>query len=932
MIRIIALLILFLPAIALATTPTISNVSGTVATGQTLTITGAFMQDEAKTGWDPFFVNNPNAWSFEGASPVADGYSAIGPNDGVYDTANKLIGSKSMKFTVAGQSTNLFDQHADYNAINPAGGDANEFWVRAYVRWNLVSGGWPSSHIKMIDIQGTNPQYYFQPDNSATGVLPSKFNATHDSTSHRFNNPSGQIQNNRWYGIEIHWKTNSTPYIYDVWIDGALAYSANPVAQGGMNLLLFGVINACCTASNFVLQHWFDGFAVATSRVYLSSTVEIANSANYAAATKRYQVPTFISNTSTQITADLTGLGAGPYYLFVTNNKQERSAAFQLTGGSDTEAPTTPGTPGLTVTSNTSIDVTWTASTDNTAVTHYELERCEGVSCSGFAQIATPASNSYSDTGLTPSTSYSYRARASDAAANLSSYSGTGTDVTTGASNSAPVLTEVKAAPTPTRWTLNDVTVGVADADGDPTYTLNCAGGCGCDPTVLSGAGNHIVNLSVAGDGTYGSCTITANDGQADSNTLALTSFDVDQTPAPVTLLTEGFNDTDMSGRGWYDNGGGNIVIDATDPQEGAGSYRCTFANAASVCTGGYRERHLFTASDAIYLTYYTKYSANWIGSGQNVHPHLILFLTDENGDFDGLAYSRLSLYAETNAGTVRIASTDGMNIDNNQIDVDLTEVTELRAVSGCNGEAINQGAVFDCFVIDTVPDPDVHNNGRFWDAPSPSFTTSCPGPTCQTDWKKIELYIRLNNVVGGIGQANGVMGVWVDGIQTAYVQTVIFRTGQHPDMKINQIIIAPFIGPPGSPVTDQSVYFDNLTLKSEIDNDTSVPVVTDAGPVENISRGQSAFSVFSVTNEPSTCRLGLTGAAWGSMTEMDGAGGTFHNINMAVAKAATGPLSVRPGRVYARSVICQDTAANEMSPIGVRMYVPPDTVGGFGP
>lgn len=923
MIRLIFLLLI--PLSAIAATPTISSITGTVSQGSIIVVNGTFLQDEAKVNWDPFFVNNPNAWSFEGSSPVADGYSAIGPNDGVYDQTVKIIGSKSIKFTVAGQSTNLFDQHTDYNAINPAGGDANDFWVRAYVRWNLVSGGWPSSHIKMIDIQGSLPQYYLQPDNSVSGALPSKLNATHDSTSHRFNIPSGQLQNNRWYGVEIHWKTNSTPYIYDVWIDGVQAYSANPVAQGGMNLLLFGVINACCTASNFQLQHWFDGLAVATSRIHLSTKVEIANSANYATATKVYQVPTAIQDTRVSVVTNLTGLGAGPYYLFVTNNKQERSNAFILGGSPDTQAPTTPGTPGLTVLSDTNIDVTWTASTDNVGVTHYELERCSGASCSSWAQIAVPATNSYSDSGLAPSTSYSYRVRAVDAANNKSAYSGTGTDTTDPLSNSNPGLSEVKAAPTPTRWTLNDVTIGVSDADSDPTFTLTCGGGCACNPTVLNGTGNHIVNLSVAGDGTYNACTIQANDGQDDSNVLALTTFVVDQTPAITTLLTEGFNDNDMLSRGWYDNGGGNIVVDATNPQEGAASYRCTFSSGASQCQGGYRERHLFTASDAIYLTYYTKHSGNWIGSGINVHPHLILFLTDENGAFDGLAYSRLTLYAEENNGKVRIASTDGMNIDNNQIDVDLTDVTELRAVSGCNGEAINQGATFDCFVIDAVPDPDVHNNGRFWDAPTASFTTSCPGPTCQTDWRKVELYVRLNNVVNGIGQANGVMGMWIDGVQTAYVSTVIFRTGQYPDMKINQIIIAPYIGPPGSPVEGQSVYFDNLVIKSEIDSDTTAPVVLSAGPQGNVVPGQSSFNIFSVTNEQGTCRIGLPGTAWGSMIEMDGTGSTFHNVALSVAKTATGTLSVRPGRIYDRSIICQDTAANEMSPINVRVYIPPE-------
>lgn len=65
------------------------------------------------------------------------------------------------------------------------------------------------------------------------------------------------------------------------------------------------------------------------------------------------------------------------------------------------------------------------ASTDNVGVTGYKVERCQSAGCSNFAQIATPTTTTYNDTGLTPSTSYSYRVRATDAAGNLSNYSGT---------------------------------------------------------------------------------------------------------------------------------------------------------------------------------------------------------------------------------------------------------------------------------------------------------------------------------------------------------------------------------------------------------------------------------------------------------------------------------------------------------------------------
>ncbi len=76
--------------------------------------------------------------------------------------------------------------------------------------------------------------------------------------------------------------------------------------------------------------------------------------------------------------------------------------------------------------------LTWTASTDNVGVTGYLIERCQGVACSGFAQITTVATTTYTDTGLLDNTTYRYRVRATDAAGNLSAYSSIATGVTPG--------------------------------------------------------------------------------------------------------------------------------------------------------------------------------------------------------------------------------------------------------------------------------------------------------------------------------------------------------------------------------------------------------------------------------------------------------------------------------------------------------------------
>jgi chitodextrinase len=147
----------------------------------------------------------------------------------------------------------------------------------------------------------------------------------------------------------------------------------------------------------------------------------------------------------------------------------------------DTQAPTAPGTPSTSGVTSTQITVTWSASTDNVGVTNYTLERCAGVGCVSYAPIATQSGLSFSDTGLTPSTSYSYRVQATDAAGNVSAYSGIATAVT-----DAPLDTQAPTAPgTPVTSGVSStqITVTWAAATDDvavSTYTVERCASIGC--------------------------------------------------------------------------------------------------------------------------------------------------------------------------------------------------------------------------------------------------------------------------------------------------------------------------------------------------------------------------------------------------------------------------------------------------------------------
>jgi chitodextrinase len=80
--------------------------------------------------------------------------------------------------------------------------------------------------------------------------------------------------------------------------------------------------------------------------------------------------------------------------------------------------------------STTQINLAWSASTSSLGIANYIVQRCQGVGCTSFAQIATPVGTGYVDTGVIPNTSYSYQVQAIDTAGNLSQFSNIATAIT----------------------------------------------------------------------------------------------------------------------------------------------------------------------------------------------------------------------------------------------------------------------------------------------------------------------------------------------------------------------------------------------------------------------------------------------------------------------------------------------------------------------
>ncbi|MDH5283479.1 MAG: hypothetical protein OEW80_06305 [Gemmatimonadota bacterium] len=275
-------------------------------------------------------------------------------------------------------------------------------------------------------------------------------------------------------------------------------------------------------------------------------------------------------------------------------------------------------------------------------------------------------------------------------------------------------------------------------------------------------------------------------------------------TPGGTLLFTETFEDASVGSRGWYDNT--NPVITTAEHYTGAGALQMAWKAGGTKPVQGGSLRHKITPTDRVYVRYYVKYSANYVGSGVNYHPHEFHVVTNEDGDYIGPSLTHLTTYIEQiyqNGGIPRLAITDAANIDSTRINVDLTNVTEQRAAAGCNGNT--DGYPTNCYRSGEW------YNEKGWKAAQPMFTTTAGSPGYKNAWHKVEAYFQLNTIAGGKGQTDGIAQYWFDGQLVIDKRNVLFRTGVHPTMQFNQFIIAPWIGV-GSPVA-QTMWVDDLVL-----------------------------------------------------------------------------------------------------------------------
>lgn len=178
-----------------------------------------------------------------------------------------------------------------------------------------------------------------------------------------------------WFGPEITWTITVTASLGS--LSGTVTNAATGSAVAGATVSLSGVGSTTTNSSGVYT------FTNVTAGSYpISATATSFNAAN-----------------------DTVTITAG----------QATTKNFSLTP-SDTVIPSTPTGLLATATGPTTVSLTWNASTDNVGVTGYDVRR------NGAVIGSTPAT-SYTDSGASPLTTYTYEVRAKDAVPNYSGWS-----------------------------------------------------------------------------------------------------------------------------------------------------------------------------------------------------------------------------------------------------------------------------------------------------------------------------------------------------------------------------------------------------------------------------------------------------------------------------------------------------------------------------
>lgn len=240
-------------------------------------------------------------------------------------------------------------------------------------------------------------------------------------------------------------------------------------------------------------------------------------------------------------------------------------------------------------------------------------------------------------------------------------------------------------------------------------------------------------------------------------------------------LFRESFDDSQLLKREWYD--GEKFAIVKKDAKAGDGCLEFHFAAKGTTPDGSHGARRLFEPSETIYLRCYLRLSKGWGWTGRNYHPHLIQFMTTENGRWHGPAASHLTVYIEGVNGKLRLAAQDIPNKD--------------------QPHGLTQGPLKGGY------------NGEMFDSKEVLFKDD--------QWHCVEALFQLNSLDTKNDQpkADGIVRGWFDGKQVIDRTDVVLRSTDFPKMKFNQLLVLPYFGP-GLLPHEQTLWLDEMAVGTQ--------------------------------------------------------------------------------------------------------------------
>ena len=230
--------------------------------------------------------------------------------------------------------------------------------------------------------------------------------------------------------------------LFDTGLTSATAYSYTVAAcdEAGNCSAQSTAVSTTTTPDNLVPSVPTSLIVTAASATQINLTWTASTDNVGVTAYKIYRGGTLLATLGNVTGYSDTGLSAGTTYSYTiaacdaaNNCSAQSTAASATTPALDTTPPTIPSSLAASAVSATQINLSWTSSTDNVGVMSYKVYR------GGTLLVTLGNVTSYSDTGLTSATPYTYTVAACDAAGNCSAQS-TAASATTQASPSGTVV------------------------------------------------------------------------------------------------------------------------------------------------------------------------------------------------------------------------------------------------------------------------------------------------------------------------------------------------------------------------------------------------------------------------------------------------------------------------------------------------------------